>query len=87
MGAEHLQADQAPAKPAVYCGGYNVSITISTPQPPLCRVQIITQKQSFFTDVALASHDNFIGKQGLLSPFSHEESGVPSRAVASPKAK
>lgn len=43
--------------------------------------------QSFFTDIALASHDNLIGtEQGFLLPFTDEESGIPSGGVSSQKA-
>lgn len=43
--------------------------------------------QSFFTGIALASHDNLIGtEQGFLLPFSNEETGVPNGGVTSQKA-
>lgn len=53
MGAEHLQANQPPAQPAVHHCGYNVLITISTPEPWLCQLLIIMQKQTLFTDITL----------------------------------
>lgn len=36
VGAEHLQTDQPPARPAVHCCGHKVLVTTSTPPPPLC---------------------------------------------------